>query len=111
MPMPLPTERSNGRYTAPRRRKTGPSTLGTMDDTAACTLRPGLPWVAERTPSDFHRSQMRAVCNSCPIRRKCAEYAAREASSGFFAGVWIPDGPRGKEIAVERLKRIAGGEA
>lgn len=68
IPMPTPAQRAENRYTAPRRRKTGPSTLGTMDDAAACTLRPGLPWVADTTPSGFHQSQMRAVCSECPRR-------------------------------------------
>ena len=106
IPMPLSTERTNGRYTAPRSRKTGPSTLGTMDAAAACTLRPGLPWVAERTPDGFFQSQMRAVCNECPIRRQCAQYAVQDGPSGFFAGVWIPEG-RGRSEALKTLRRIA----
>lgn len=106
IPMPPHRDDPKSRYTTPRRRKTGPSTLGTMDDTAACTLRPGLPWVAERVPNEFFQAQMRAVCGECPIRRQCARYAAQEASSGFFAGVWIPEG-RGRSEALKTLRRIA----
>lgn len=110
IPMPLPTERTNGRYTAPRRPKTGPSTLGTMDAAAACTLRPGLPWVAERVPDGFFQSQMRAICKECPIRRQCAQHAVQDGPSGFFAGVWIPEGGQGKRLAIKDLReRLAGG--
>lgn len=111
IPMPTPAQRAENRYTAPRRRKTGPSTLGTMDDAAACTLRPGLPWVADTTPSGFHQSQMRAVCSECPIRRQCADHATRTMPMGFYAGVWIPGMGGGRAAALKMLRRVAGGQS
>lgn len=77
-----------------------------MDDAAACTTRPGLPWVADRVPNEFFQAQMRAVCGESPIRRQCAQYAVQDAPSGFFAGVWIPEG-RGRSEALKTLRRIA----
>ncbi|MGV7251905.1 WhiB family transcriptional regulator [Mycobacterium kansasii] len=82
-----------------------------MDAAAACTLRPGLPWVAETAPSPFHQSQMRAVCNDCPIRRQCADYAARTMPTGFYAGVWIPGMGGGRSAALKMLRHVAGGTA
>lgn len=111
IPMPTPQERAQTRQRAQRRRKNGPSTLGTMDDAASCTLRPGLPWVAETAPSPFHQSQMRAVCNDCPIRRQCADYAARTMPTGFYAGVWIPGMGGGRSAALKMLRHVAGGTA
>lgn len=109
-PMPTPQERAQTRQRAQQRRKNGPSTLGTMDDAASCTLRPGLPWVAETAPSPFHQSQMRAVCNDCPIRRQCAQHAVRTMPTGFYAGVWIPGMGGGRSAALKMLRHVAGGQ-
>lgn len=54
-----------------------------------------LPWASDTHPSPQVCATMAAICEHCPVRFSCAEYALSShggagASGGFYAGVFIP---------------------
>jgi hypothetical protein len=57
---------------------------------ARCIGHSDLPWTSDVTPSEKDISAMSAVCAECPVLMHCALYALREASGGFYAGIWMP---------------------
>lgn len=57
---------------------------------AACIDHQTLPWTHDTTPSVPDLRAMAAVCESCPIRSQCADYALRQHAGGFYAGAWLP---------------------
>jgi hypothetical protein len=62
---------------------------------AACGKHLRLPWTSEREPHPLDMRDMRAVCESCPVRRHCAAWAlyshsGNGAAGGEYARVWVP---------------------
>lgn len=59
---------------------------------AACRDRPELPWTHDVDALPRVKgvaARMRAVCNGCPVRAECADFAVTtEATGGFWAGRW-----------------------
>ncbi len=63
----------------------------------------------DRKPTDTEMVNLWAVCASCPVRRECAEHSLIHATSGFYAGVWLPP-ERGepRQSARNVLRKKAG---
>lgn len=87
---------------------------------ALCRIESGECWTADVTPSDAMMTRMRAVCDRCPVKIACAEYALNPdlpVPGGFYAGVWIPwraadprNGVKGDWAAARwRLRRLLAG--
>lgn len=57
---------------------------------AQCRTCPSLPWVADSTPTLPEQAEMEAVCDTCPVRARCAQHAIDTSSGGFYAGIWVP---------------------
>ena len=57
---------------------------------AACVDYQHLPWTHDTTPCTRDVLAMKAVCDQCPLLRRCAARALRERVGGFYAGVWLP---------------------
>lgn len=52
----------------------------------SCIDAPELPWLADHAAPDV-TAQLRAVCESCPVRHHCADYVERACiNGGFWAG-------------------------
>ena len=86
---------------------------------AKCGWLLGLSWISDTTPQESELAHMRAVCDGCPVRTRCAAWATnanngRGVDGGFYAGVWIPwatesDGIRVvRSRARRRLRELAG---
>lgn len=87
-----------------------------------CGQRPDLPWTDETQPDPMTCLSMGVICDACPVRVECADYAVNSrrrqgVEGGFYAGVWLPwrtaSGSLSKEAADARarartvLRRIA----
>jgi hypothetical protein len=74
-------------------------------DTAACRLDDAWTDVPEghKAPSDETLRRLKAVCKTCPVLTRCAEYAvANHLDACVVAGVWVP--PRaGQGKAVQNV--------
>lgn len=60
---------------------------------ALCRINPSVAWTQDGLPSDDDMAWMSEICERCPVREACAEYAldpAVRALGGMYAGVWIP---------------------
>lgn len=59
---------------------------------AACRTHTDLPWTADgftHPRVTGVAARMRAVCDSCPVRRECEAYVDRAGvTGGFWAGSW-----------------------
>lgn len=55
----------------------------------SCTRRPDLPWVTDTdrvTP--WEELTMKVLCEECPVRRRCEDFARRaEVTGGFWSGL------------------------
>lgn len=71
---------------------------------AACTKYQHLPWTHDATPCTRDIVAMQSVCSQCPLTLKCASYALRAHSGGFYAGVWLP-WPTPVETDITKLQR------
>lgn len=62
---------------------------------ATCGRRQDLPWTPDSRPSTLDQEAMAAICDECPVIKKCAHHAlhaqnGRLVEGGFYAGVWLP---------------------
>src|SRR5882724_7441158 len=58
------------------------------DDAGLCRYGDDSDWFASHA---VHRARAIAICNNCPIQRKCALDAQRlGATDGVWAGVYLP---------------------
>jgi WhiB family redox-sensing transcriptional regulator len=77
------------------------------DDAGLCRYGDDSDWFASHA---VHRARAIAICNNCPIQRKCALDAQRlGATDGVWAGVYLP-GLRdadGLAAAREKLEKLA----
>lgn len=77
---------------------------------ARCGWFLDLPWISDTTPLPEDVEAMRAICESCPVRSKCARFATasennRGVAGGFYAGVWVPWVNNASETENTRLIR------
>jgi hypothetical protein len=59
-------------------------------DDAKCCKAQHLPWTGDLAPTGKALNEMSSICSECPLLIPCARYALKEASGGFYAGVWLP---------------------
>lgn len=67
-------------------------------------------WTPERRPAANVWTHLQAMCQRCPVRRRCAQEAVHNAyQCGIYAGVFVPE--RSKEArwgeAMATLRAIA----
>ena len=77
------------------------------DDAGLCRYGDDSDWFASHA---VHRARAIAICNNCPIQRKCALDAQRlGATDGVWAGVYLPGlrDAEGLAAARERLDELA----
>ena len=76
------------------------------DDAGLCRYGDDSDWFASHA---VHRARAIAICNNCPIQRKCALDAQRlGATDGVWAGVYLPGlrDAEGLAAARERLDKL-----
>ena len=77
------------------------------DDAGLCRYGDDSDWFASHA---VHRARAIAICNNCPIQRKCALDAQRlGATDGGWAGVYLPGvrDAEGLAAAREKLDKLA----
>ena len=77
------------------------------DDAGLCRYGDDSDWFASHA---VHRARAIAICNNCPIQRKCALDAQRlGATDGVWAGVYLPGlrDAEGLAAAREKLDKLA----
>jgi WhiB family redox-sensing transcriptional regulator len=77
------------------------------DDAGLCRYGDDSDWFASHA---VHRARAIAICNNCPIQRKCALDAQRlGATDGVWAGVYLPGlrDAEGLAAAREKLEKLA----
>lgn len=77
------------------------------DDAGLCRYGDDSDWFASHA---VHRARAIAICNNCPIQRKCALDAQRlGATDGVWAGVYLPGlrDAAGLAAAREKLDTLA----
>ena len=77
------------------------------DDAGLCRYGDDSDWFASHA---VHRARAIAICNNCPIQRKCALDAQRlGATDGVWAGVYLPGlrDAEGLAAAREKLDELA----
>ena len=48
-------------------------------------------WASEHKPSRRVLSELKQICDRCPVRAQCAAWALKSrADAGCYAGVWLP---------------------
>ncbi|SPM33881.1 transcriptional regulator [Mycobacterium rhizamassiliense] len=53
-------------------------------------------------------SEAKALCRACPLRWQCARDAVQApGAEGLWAGVFIPEGGRGRTFALGQLRSLA----
>jgi WhiB family redox-sensing transcriptional regulator len=73
-----------------------------------CTFGDDRDWFAKHA---VHRARAIAICNNCPIQRKCALDALElEATDGVWGGVWLPGLRDSEGLAAARAKLAAAAE-
>lgn len=75
---------------------------------ALCRERQDLPWTPDVLPDAVSLWEMRALCESCPVRGRCADYGLTQPG-GFYAGVWTPwkDGSARVEVQERSARFVA----
>ena len=72
------------------------------DDAGLCRYGDDSDWFASHA---VHRARAIAICNNCPIQRKCALDAQRlGATDGVWAGVYLPGLRDAEGLAAAREK-------
>lgn len=77
------------------------------DDAGLCRYGNDSDWFASHA---VHRARAIAICNNCPIQRKCALDVERlGATDGVWAGVYLPGlrDAEGLAAAREKLEKLA----
>ena len=73
-----------------------------------CTYGDDSDWFAKHA---VHRARAIAICNNCPIQRKCALDALElDATDGVWGGVWLPGLRDSEGLAAARAKLAATAE-
>jgi WhiB family redox-sensing transcriptional regulator len=73
-----------------------------------CTYGDDSAWFAKHA---VHRARAIAICNNCPIQRKCALDALElDATDGVWGGVWLPGLRDSEGLAAARAKLAAVAE-
>lgn len=104
---PIPLHHPRRARRSARQRDATTVSSHSWDDPPSCAARPDLPWVVDGTPGPRFQAEMRAVCNTCPVYRQCAEQAVAEMPAGFYAGTWIPGMGKGRSEALKKLRLTA----
>lgn len=83
---------------------------------ASCRKNQHLPWTGEgpqdKQPAGSTLHYMREICDECPVRTACADYALTcnkgyGAEGGMYAGVWLPWTTRSGKAEVKEQRRRA----
>lgn len=79
---------------------------------ARCGWLLELSWISDARPTDDELDTMQRICDACPVRIACAQFATtanngRGVDGGFYAGIWIP-WANSTETEATRLVRSRG---